>query len=241
MPLLVEIPHAGLGIPECIGSRLNSDAALPWSDADLFVDKLFESCEAKGATRLVANLSRYVVDLNRCCTDRSDTPHGVIWRQNSRGVPLWNQPLKPSEREERIQSFYAPYHELLKKSLDALRHRFGYVILLAAHSMPSNAVPNLADVVIGSCSGTSASREIIRAASEHFRSAGLRVEHDFPYRGGWTTTHYGNPAHGTHAVQVELKRSLYMNEQSLKPDDGSFARLQNILMELVQKLGRLLL
>ena len=37
-----------------------------------------------------------------------------------------------------------------------------------------------------------------------------------PYAGGFITEHYGNPAHGCHAIQIEINRGLYMDERRLE-------------------------
>jgi N-formylglutamate amidohydrolase len=73
----------------------------------------------------------------------------------------------------------------------------------------------------------------------HFRSAGLSVRHDDPYRGGYTTAHYGRPREAQHAIQIELNRALYMDERDCRRKSGDFERLQTLLNELVANLGKL--
>ena len=117
-------------------------------------------------------------------------------------------------------------------------------MLLAAHSMPSVSRSALgaaarADVVPGTRGRSSASAEVIDLVDQHFRDAGLSVRHDDPYRGGWTTTNYGRPKEGWHAVQVELNRALYVDEATSRPKDGDFEALQEVVSGLVAKLGAL--
>ena len=73
----------------------------------------------------------------------------------------------------------------------------------------------------------------------HFRDAGLSVKHDDPYRGGWSTSHYGRPSESWHAIQIELNRALYVDEATGRPKDGDFEALQQLCLGLVTELGRL--
>jgi N-formylglutamate amidohydrolase len=57
------------------------------------------------------------------------------------------------------------------------------------------------------------------------------VQMNRPYAGGYITEHYGRPARDVHAVQIEINRGLYLNEQVLKPT-GGFAELQRDLQSL---------
>jgi N-formylglutamate amidohydrolase len=97
-----------------------------------------------------------------------------------------------------------------------------------------------ADVVPGTRGRTTADARIIDLIDLHFREAGLSVKHDDPYRGGWTTSTYGAPRRGQHAVQIELNRALYVDEQTSEIKRQEFARLQTVLAELVDKLGKMM-
>ncbi len=100
-------------------------------------------------------------------------------------------------------------------------------------------VARRADIVPGTRGRSSADGRIIDLIDSHFREAGLSVKHDDPYRGGWTTSSYGAPKRGQHAVQLELNRALYVDEKTseIKPND--FAQLRTMLDQLVGKLGNL--
>lgn len=257
-PLLVEVPHAGLAIPEVVLAEIEAPRDALMRDADIYVDKLYADAPARGATMLVSRTSRYVIDLNRAPDDvdvetvpdhpmpRGVQPRGVVWRMTTDGRPVLRRPLGYSEFVRRVETFHTPYHAALRTQLERLRARFGHAILLAAHSMPSvgrsghtDPGGRRADVVPGTQGRTTADARVIDLVDAHFRGAGLTVRHDDPYRGGWTTAHYGRPRHGWHAVQVELNRGLYVDEATGKPRPGDFERLQRLCEELVQKLGAL--
>jgi N-formylglutamate amidohydrolase len=256
-PVIVEVPHAGLLIPELLRDDILAGEDARARDADLHVDKLYDRAPEAGAALICARYSRYVVDLNRAPDDvdletvhdhpspRAGQPRGVVWRVTTEGKPVLRRPLDYDALRQRLELFHAPYHEVLSGELTRTREQFGYAILVAGHSMPSSVrrgrteIERRADIVPGTLGGTSADRRVIDLVDQHFRAAGLSVRHDDPYRGGYTTAHYGRPAQGVHAVQIEINRALYMDEQTLAPKRGDFERLTSLLEELVRCLGEL--
>ncbi len=259
-PLLVEVPHSGLAVPEVMAAEVYAPAEAVLRDSDIYVDRLYAGAPERGASMLVAQASRYVVDLNRAADDvdaatvsdhpspRAAQPRGVVWRRATDGKPVLRRPLSYEQLAERIRLFHAPYHDALRLELERLRARHGHVILLAAHSMPSTGrdpssgkLVRRADVVPGTRGRTTADARVIDLVDSHFRAAGLSVAHDAPYRGGWTTGHYARPEEGVHVVQIELNRDLYVDEQTHRPKEAEFERLRESLLGLVEALGALAL
>lgn len=256
LPVLVEVPHAGLAVPDEARALLTVDDRVVLRDSDTWVDQVFRDVVAQGATLLAARFSRFVVDLNRDETDhdpasvagsahpRGAAPRGVIWRECSDGTPALRRALTPEEFSRRIARYHRPYHRALSLELEDLRARHGAAVLLCAHSMPSTGRSHLAqaprrraDVVPGTRGRSTASGALIDAVELHFRGAGLSVRHDDPYRGGATTQRYGRPAAGVHAIQLELNRDLYMDERTLTAKPDAMAWLRSLCTELVPRLG----
>jgi N-formylglutamate deformylase len=255
-PVLVEVPHAGTELPEQVRAELDAGDADVRFDADLYVDRLFAHAPSAGATLLCARLSRYVVDLNRGADEIDDAlfsaselrrrglPRGVVWRCAGDGRPLLARPLTRDGVAARIARYHEPYHAQVGRELLRLQRRFGKVLLLAGHSMPSRGKRHgrdevRPDVVPGTVGGTSAHPALIEAVERHFKDAGLSVRHDDPYRGGYSTQHYGRPIQGRHAIQIELNRAVYMDERSLVPHAANMARISALLRDLVVRLGAL--
>lgn len=256
-PLVVEIPHASIALdPESIAT-LTAPARCVGQDADLYVDELYADAAELGATVLVAEVSRYVCDLNRAETDIDAAavssapkdapalPHGLIWRRSTDGQAVLAKPLDDQEFQRRMVRYYRPYHQTLSDMVEAKRARFGFALVLAAHSMPSSGrVGHLdsgndrADVVPGSRGGTTAQAEMIRIPEELAQRRNWSVVHDQPYRGGFTTGFWGQPQRQIHAVQVELNRRLYMDELTLSRRPGGFEQTRQYCRELVQALSR---
>ncbi|MFW2387210.1 MAG: N-formylglutamate amidohydrolase [Polyangiales bacterium] len=258
-PVLVEVPHSGLQVPPEVESEIEATPLSVLRDSDIYVDQLYERAPESGATLLVSRVSRYVVDLNRGPdeVDSAAVPRhprarhiparGVVWRAQTDGTPLLRTPLTVEQFGRRLQRFYDPYHEALRDVAAEIRKQHGRVLILAAHSMPSLGRRTLgggrvrrADVVPGSRGRSTADGRIIDLVESHFREAGLSVKHDDPYRGGWTTSSYGAPKRGQHAIQIELNRALYVDEASSEIKKREFAQLQSVLDGLVGKLGALL-
>jgi N-formylglutamate amidohydrolase len=257
-PLLVEVPHAGLEVPADVEAQMSVPPRSAARDADLFVDRLFEEAALEGATLLRANVSRYVVDLNRAEDDfdadavelgpaSPRSPRGVIWRMSGEGAPILARPISRADFAARLDRFHRPYHAEIRRILARKKERFGVAVLLAAHSMPSRGRmasgapgPARADVVPGTRGRTTAHPRFIDALEGEATARGWTVRHDDPYRGGYTTAHYGRPSEGVHALQVELARRLYMDEDTLTlapaaQDVGAWCR------RLVATLGALAL
>lgn len=254
-PVVVEVPHAGLAVDAESLAHLIVPARRIGHDADLAVDELFADAPSEGATLIVASQSRYVVDLNRAESDydaesveggpiATAAPRGVIWRLSTFGEPLLARPLARAELARRIDTIYRPYHQALEGIVARKRARFGHVIVISAHSMPgrgraAQADPGLAvpDVIPGTRGRTTAAGAVIDRVDELARALGLVVRHDDPYRGGFTTARHGRPSEAKHAVQIEIARTRYMDEATLRIEPHGFRAIRHFARTLVARLA----
>jgi N-formylglutamate deformylase len=254
--VIVEVPHGGVAVDAASLAGMIAPARAIGRDADLFVDQLFDTAPSSGASFIAANISRYVVDLNRgplefdgLAVDRGgpqNLPRGLIWRIGTEGDPILSRRLSQAELERRLDFLYRPYHAALAAMIDAKRKKFGAAILLCAHSMPSqgrrghvDVGVGRADVVPGTRGRTSAGAPVIDAVDRAARELGFSVKHDDPYKGGFSTGHYGRPSEGVHAIQVELARRLYMDEDELCVVSPGFERTKLLAQALVTTLGKI--
>lgn len=253
-PLVVEVPHAGLEVdPLALASLVASVRSLG-ADADLYVDELYADAPDEGAALLVAKTSRYVCDLNRAENDvdplavdggkARSSPHGLVWRTTTEGRPALSSPISTREYERRLETYHRPYHRALTELIEERRARHGFAIVLCAHSMPSrgrdghdDAGVERADVVPGTRGRSTAASALIDRVDRLAEEFGLRIRHDEPYRGGFTTGHYGRPHEGIHAIQIELARRLYMDERTLARRPAEFARVRDFCRRLVASLA----
>ena len=251
-PLVISVPHAGIsteGFAAALAPALDVRC-----DADLFVDELYALADPSVFVR--AKLSRFVCDLNRHPDDvsaravpahpapRNADGRGFLWEVTTTGTRALAGPLSLADWQLR-QEIHAAYHLALTQALERARKTFGFAILLDGHSMPSvgrtghsDSGRARAEIVPGDRRGTSCSPALSRLVGEHFQAVGLSVAFNDPYQGGFITTHHGKPAGDVHAIQIEMRRDLYMNEAAFERRPDGFARMGAILTALVRRLER---
>lgn len=221
-PLLVNVPHAGTYVPDDIrASFVPAAAELP--DTDWFVDRLYQWVVELGAGLMVATHSRYVIDLNRPPDDQAlyqTAGTRLVPEITFSDTPIY-QPgvvLNTDEVECRRTKYWQPYHDKLTQEMNRIREKFGFAILIDAHSILSR-VPmlfdgRLPDLNLGSNRGQSAASDVI-LRSVAALSADKRFDFvvDGRFRGGYITRHYGQPDEDWHALQLEMSQRVYMREQ----------------------------
>jgi N-formylglutamate amidohydrolase len=162
---------------------------------------------------------------------------GTIARIVAEHEEIYRGPLDVEEALSRIELIYKPYHALLRKTLARLHVDFGFSVVIDCHSMPSVVrgvdPTNRPDFVLGDRYGTSCSLDLIETATTVLKSLGYSVARNKPYAGGFITEHYGRPAKGLHALQIEINRSLYMNEDTFEKSDefGTLAQDLGVFMQ----------
>ena len=229
------------------------------SSEDAFVDQLFECAPQFGATFLKAGAPRAFVDLNRACDEldpaliegvrrikhnpRVASGLGVIPRVVANGRAIYRGKMSLHEAQERITDYWEPYHKKLQALLDISHDRHGQTVLIDCHSMPHEAMDGVLragirrpDVVLGDRFGAAASGDVVDRIETAFVNAGFVVTRNAPFAGAYITQAYGKPAKGQHAVQVEIDRSLYMNEKLIRPN-GDFETVRTALRQVVKEVA----
>lgn len=254
VPVLLSSPHSGTLWPRGARALVRADDAVLRQLEDGPLDRLLEPAPRAGATVLLARFARGVVDANRDPAEldpvlapgaheaRRITPKvraglGVIPARLG-GRDLYAGPLHPAEVAWRLGTLWGGYHRTLARLREELLAAFGRVILVDVHSMPTDhgGEGGPVDVAIGDRFGRTAHPLVVETIRETFTAAGFGVARNRPYAGGYITEHYGRPEQGLHAVQLELRRGLFMDERSHEPLPG-FRQLQRILTKLILKLA----
>jgi N-formylglutamate amidohydrolase len=167
---------------------------------------------------------------------------GTIARIVSESEEIYARPLAVDEALARIEGVYKPYHRTLRQTITDTFATFGIAVLIDCHSMPSIVRGGNSklrpDIVLGDRYGTSCSSELTDVAAQVLSRLGYSVSRNKPYAGGFITEHYGQPAKGLHALQIEVNRCLYMDERSLQKT-GGFARLQSDIARFISALAEL--
>ncbi len=262
-PLLITSPHSGSHYPEDFLTASRLDAHAIRQSEDMFVADLFAGVETLGASLLAARLPRAYLDLNRAPFEleqelfEDDLPSqfnskslraraglGIIPRLVAENTPIYSGKLAFAEAKHRIENFYTPFHAALASKLDELHRQFGAAILIDAHSMPSQAArandgrpkqPHI-DIVLGTRHGRACHATLTELVENFLKARGLSVARNQPYAGGYITEHYGRPDAGTHAIQIEINRAIYMDERSYHRHAG-FGQLSETMTKLVAHLA----
>ena len=254
-------PHSGRNYSfSFLSSTVLDDHAIRSSE-DAFVDLLFNAAPEYGAPFLMAGVPRAYVDLNRACEEldpaliegvrrqghnpRVASGLGVIPRVVANGRGIYCGKISLEEAEKRIDSYWRPYHAMLQQLLGAAHQRHGQAVLVDCHSMPHEAMDGVAlrgmkrpDVVIGDRFGAAASGDVVDRIEAAFTAAGFNVTRNTPFAGAYITQTYGRPSRGQHAVQIELDRSLYMNEALVRPNEN-FETVQKALQAVVAEIAQI--
>lgn len=254
LPVVFASPHSGRQYPQELIRNARIDSFALRASEDAFVDQLFAGAPKLGAPLLCATFPRAFVDVNRGALEldprmfdgplpsdadihsmRALSGLGSIPRVVSGGIEIYKTRLPVAEAMHRIDTYYHPYHSALRKLIDATRDQFGYCILIDCHSMPGDSVDsgkNRVDLVLGDCYGSSCHPSLTRFVEDRVRGLGFTPSHNDPYAGGFCTRHYGQPQNNVHSLQIELSRSLYMDEDTITPHRG-FDTLREQMTHLI--------
>jgi N-formylglutamate deformylase len=220
-PLVVSLPHTGSDIPEGLQQRFTS----VWQaqrDADWWIDRLYDFAGGLGATTVRTRISRSVIDVNRDPSGASLYPGQPTTElcptMDFDGSPLYRDGRAPDEAEivRRCEIWFEPYHAALRAEIERLRLKFSNIVLFDAHSIRSR-IPRLFDGVlpqfnIGTNGGATCAPELSGAVEAACAASDYSYVVNGRFKGGWTTRHYGEPAKGVHAIQLELACRGYIDE-----------------------------
>jgi len=256
LPIVVDSPHSGTLYPADFTFCCPLEVLRRAEDA--YVDELFAAATDHGATMIAALFPRSYLDVNRAADDldpgllagawpkhlplRPATRVGLVRRYAQQGVPIYDRKLHPDEVLDRVERYHAPYHQALDAACDLLHGQFGAVWHVNAHSMPSTGSRKHGrkgehgDFVIGDRDGTTCAPEFTDFVAETLRGMGYEVHVNDGYKGVELVRRQGRPHEGRHSLQIEVDRSLYMNQRTLEKVPG-FDELQADLAALMAALG----
>ncbi len=255
-PVVISVPHAGRSYTPSLlrASRLPLDRLETLEDR--LVDRLVWRAVANGCRAIIANSSRAEIDLNRdereidpativpsppagsvLPSARTKGGLGLIPSRIAGSGSIWLHRIGQDEVRRRVQEIHRPYHQTLSQALEEARSRFGIAILLDCHSMPPrNMATGDPGLVFGDRHGTSMAPELVAAATSAAREAGFTAGRNNPYAGGHITAVHGRPAQGIHALQLEIDRSLYLDDALREPGPG-FDRTTHLIAAIAGALA----
>ncbi|WP_164660885.1 N-formylglutamate amidohydrolase [Tropicibacter sp. Alg240-R139] len=252
-------PHSGNDYPDRFLKQTVLDQKTIRSSEDAFVDLLFQDVSDFGAPFLKAGAPRAFLDLNRSPDEldpalitgvrkpghnpRVASGLGVIPRVVANGRAIYRGKLAMTEAQRRIDGYWHPYHARLQALLGESHQLFGQAILLDCHSMPHEALDSVCrngnscpEIVLGDRFGAAASPEIMDEVEAAFADAGFSVMRNTPFAGAYVTQAYGRPSRRQHAIQIEIDRSIYMDEKGIRPN-ADFDRVRELLGKVASRIA----
>ncbi|MFT7593966.1 MAG: N-formylglutamate amidohydrolase [Paracoccaceae bacterium] len=252
-------PHSSSDYPRSFVRSSVLDEHTIRSSEDAYVDLLFDSAPEFGAPFLKAGAPRAYVDLNRSPDEldpaliegakrhghnpRVASGLGVIPRVVANGRAIYHGKLPMELALRRIDLYWRPYHTALQTLLNEAHQQFGSAILVDCHSMPHEAMDGMArstrkrpEIVLGDRFGAAASNDVVERIEAAFAAAGLVVARNTPFAGAFVTQAYGRPSRNQHAVQIEIDRALYLDEQQVRPN-GNFDAFRTLLREVIAEIA----
>src|SRR5262245_53573857 len=260
-PLIFNSPHSGNIYPPAFRASARLWLTQLRRSEDSFVDELFIGVVRQGFPLMRAHFPRCYIDVNRepyeldprmfegrlpsfanTRSMRVAGGLGTVARVVGDAQEIYGQRLPVDDAIRRIETLYKPYHRSLRRLFTRVHREFGAAVLVDCHSMPSAAGAKderpRADVVLGDRYGTSCAVVVVETIESTLRGLGYVVSRNKPYAGGFITEHYGNPAIGLHAIQLEINRALYMDERRYERS-AAFANVAADLETLAQRLAEI--
>ena len=248
VPVILSSPHSGVEFPDELKPYFRPELMAKPDDTDWFVHDLYNFAPSLGITVIYAKYSRWVIDLNR----------------NPDSVPLYNDgriitELVPktdflgheiyadkkflpddAEIERRKANYYRPYYQKIESLLAERIKEFGHVLLLDAHSIrrfvPTIQAEPFPDLILGNNDEKSAGKEIIEIALSGLKTGKFGVNHNSPFKGGNITRNFGKPGEKVHALQLEMAKTNYMDDDELTFNEARANEVRNVLRPVFENL-----
>ena len=255
------LPHSGRDYGVSFLNQSILDSISIRSSEDAFLDQLIDGIEKYGAPKIVANAPRAFIDLNRSTDEldpalisgiknnmrnpRISSGLGVIPRVVSHGKEIYRGKLSLEQAQSRIEYYWKPYHKDLSTLLKRAQSIYGQSLLIDMHSMPHEAVSTQSsfisapEIVVGDRFGMSSDPEFTNLIVSILKQHGFRVAKNTPFAGAFITKHHGKIKERTHAIQLEIDRSLYMDEERISPNSG-FEKLKSQLFPALIQISSLI-
>lgn len=248
VPIILSVPHRGSVFPDEVRDQYKPAMIKAPDDTDWFVDLLYDFAPAMGITMISANYSRWVIDLNRDPNSKPLYTDGRIITGLCPSTNFLGESIYKDERAEvelfevkrRVELYYKPYHQQLEKLLAATKKKSGKVLLWDCHSIrqyvPAIYKEKFPDLILGDADGTSASPGLIEAALSTLDHSAYSVSHNHPFKGGYITRHYGKPDAHQHALQLEMSKVNYMDDEEKRYDKSRSDKMRKLLKRVFEKL-----
>ncbi len=250
LPIVLSVPHCGTEFPAEVKGEYRADLISSPEDTDWFVHRLYDFAPEMGITLIYARYSRWLIDINRDSQSKPLYNDGrliteLVPSKTFLGEDLYRKsPPKEEEIARRLEHYYWPYYKKVESLLFKLKEEFSHVLFYDAHSIKQN-VPTIhpdpfSDLILGNQDEKTADSKLIACAVENLQSSSYSFVHNGLFKGGQLTRYFGQPEKGIHALQLEMTKINYMNEETTSYDEDKAQKMQVVLRQTLQALGKTL-
>lgn len=222
VPILVSVPHCGTDIPSSIRDQYDPEMIAAIDDTDWFVDQLYDFVGELGIKMVKAKYTRWVIDLNRNAESKPLYNDGRVITAlcpttnfNDKSIYLNDGPTQ-EEINRRISSYYYPYYDQIRLELTKLQKQFKHVLFFDAHSIrqlvPGIRSEKFPDLILGDVDEKSADERVVKTAMNVLSNTSYSFSHNHPFKGGNLTRTFGQPQKNIHALQLEMAKTVYMDD-----------------------------
>lgn len=247
VPIIISVPHSGTEFANEIEHHYLDSQKKKLDDTDWFVHDVYDFAAELGITVIRAKYSRWAIDLNR---DPESKPlyndgriiTGLCSFTDFFGKPIYKAAQDPTqaEIERRLENYYWPYYRKVQDLLNERKAEFGKVLLWDAHSIrhlvPSIQKDPFPDMILGNNELKTASSNIIETAFENLKKGPFQINHNSPFKGGHITRYFGQPDNNQHAVQLEMNKILYMDDEEMKYHPERANKVKEVLKPVFTRL-----
>jgi N-formylglutamate deformylase len=250
LPVIISVPHCGVLFPEELKAEYKSEMIASPDDTDWFVDQLYGFAPEMGMTMISAVFNRWVIDLNRDPQSKPLYHDGRIITALCPVTDFLGNPIYQDERKQvndedlaaRLKIYYWPYHDQIQKLIEEKKKKFGAVLLWDCHSIrqqvPTIFNEKFPDLILGSADETSAAAELVNTALHRLQTGPYIISHNHPFKGGYITRAYGKPLTNVHALQLEMTKVNYMDDQETAYHPERAQRMQVLLTSALDALSK---
>ena len=248
VPIILSVPHCGTEFPESLKDGYISQMIARPDDTDWFVNELYDFVTDLGITIIHAKYSRWVIDLNRSpksapLYDDGRIITGLTTTTDFFGNDIYiskNKIPSATEIQRRLEKYYWPYYTKLEELLLESKANHGKVLLWDAHSIrhyiPTIRKEIFPDMILGDNDGRTADITLINTALDNLRKSEFNVNHNDPFKGGHITRYFGKPSENIHALQLEMNKILYMDDEEKHYNEARADVLRDVLKRTFEAL-----
>ncbi|WP_103865604.1 MULTISPECIES: N-formylglutamate amidohydrolase [Aquimarina] len=248
VPIIISVPHSGTKFPKEIKKHYKKRMRKHIDDTDWYVDRLYEFAPLLGITVIKANLSRWVIDLNR---DPESVPLYNDNRLITSNTPITdfygNKIYKSDDHEpdqeeikRRLDTYYWPYYRQIEALIEERKKQFDHVLLWDAHSIRHKVSTiqkdPFPDMILGNNDQKTAHPQLITTALQGLQSGEFDIHHNTPFKGGHITRYFGKPTNNVHTLQLEMNKILYMDDNEITYNQDRAHKVQKVLQHTIKSL-----